>query len=183
MTMLERSKVLVTTTSVAALMALTLAACGSGSESSGGASEQPKSDKTITATQTTQSSTSAKATGSTVKVRNVAPYGKILTDTKGRTLYLFTKEKSSKSECYGACAKAWPPFFTKGKPKAGKGVTASKLGTTKRTDGKTLVTYDDHPLYYYVDEAKAGQVLCQGVDEFGGVWYVVSPSGDAITTG
>ncbi len=119
--------------------------------------------------------------GATVKVGSTS-YGKILQDKRGRTLYLFTKEKSSKSECYGDCARAWPPLFTKGKPKAGKGAIAGKLGTTKRRGGKLQVTYNGHPLYYYVDEDEPNEVLCQAVEEFGGIWYVVDRKGNAVTS-
>ena len=80
---------------------------------------------------------------------------------------------------FGACAEAWPPFYTDGDPQAGKGVEQELLGTTEH-DGKQLVTYNGHPLYYYVNEGP-NEVLCQGVDEFGGVWLVVDPaSGEAI---
>jgi predicted lipoprotein with Yx(FWY)xxD motif len=106
-------------------------------------------------------------------------YGDVLTDTEGRTLYLFDRETTDRSECFGACAEAWPPFYTNGEPQAGKGVKQGLLGTTEH-DGKQLVTYNGHPLYYYVDEGP-NEVLCQGVDEFGGVWLVVDPaSGEAI---
>lgn len=108
-------------------------------------------------------------------------YGKILTDGSGRALYLFTREKSDKSDCYDDCAKAWPPFHTKGEPQAKSPTSQDLIGTTKRRDGSTQVTFNGHPLYYYVDEDEAGEVLCQGVNEFGGIWYVVSPSGEAIT--
>jgi predicted lipoprotein with Yx(FWY)xxD motif len=73
---------------------------------------------------------------------------------------------------------AWPPFYTDGAPKAGAGVAANLLGTTDH-EGKQLVTYNGHPLYYYVEEGP-NEVLCQGVDEFGGLWQVVSPSGSPI---
>lgn len=118
---------------------------------------------------------------STISLGKVSPYGTILQDGRGRTIYLFTKEKTSKSECYDECAEAWPPVTTKSEASAGSGVSESKLGTTKRTDGTTQVTYNDHPLYFYRGETKADQVLCQAVDEFGGIWYVVDKNGDAIT--
>jgi predicted lipoprotein with Yx(FWY)xxD motif len=106
-------------------------------------------------------------------------YGNVLTDSEGRTLYLFDRETTDRSECFGACAEAWPPFYTDGDPQAGKGVKQDLLGTTEH-DGKQLVTYNGHPLYYYVNEGP-NEVLCQGVDEFGGVWLVVDPdSGEAI---
>jgi predicted lipoprotein with Yx(FWY)xxD motif len=114
-----------------------------------------------------------------VKARKT-DYGRILTDGKGRALYLFAKEKTTRSECYGACAKAWPVFYAKGKPKAGKGLEQKLLGTTKRADGRSMVTYNGHPLYYYVTDTKPGQVTCQNVVEYGGKWLVVAPSGKPI---
>jgi predicted lipoprotein with Yx(FWY)xxD motif len=106
-------------------------------------------------------------------------YGQVVADVKGEAFYVFGKEQSSKSKCYGACARAWPPVLTSGKPRAGKGVTAKLLGTTKRSNGKLQVTYDGQPLYYYVDDTP-GNILCQNVSEFGGLWLVVSPGGAPV---
>ncbi|MBJ7459257.1 MAG: hypothetical protein JHD02_08735 [Thermoleophilaceae bacterium] len=107
-------------------------------------------------------------------------FGTILQDSRGRTLYLFTKERSKYSKCYGECAKAWPPLLTTSDPVATGGAIQSKLGTTRRRGGKTQVTYNGHPLYYYVDEDEPNEVLCQNVSEFGGKWYVVNRQGNAI---
>jgi predicted lipoprotein with Yx(FWY)xxD motif len=115
--------------------------------------------------------------GATVDVSKVSGLGKILVDSKGRTLYLFEKDKGPTSTCSGACAAAWPPFTTNGKPKAGSGVTASMLGTTKRSDGTTEVVYNGHPLYRYSGDQNAGDTNGQNLDQFGAEWYVVSPSG------
>jgi predicted lipoprotein with Yx(FWY)xxD motif len=115
-----------------------------------------------------------------VKVRKTR-YGKLLTDGRGRALYLFEREKTERPKCYGACAKAWPVFYAKGTPKAGKGVKQKLLGTAKRRDGRSMVTYNGHPLYYYVTDKKPGVVTCQNVEEFGGLWLVVAPSGNAIS--
>jgi predicted lipoprotein with Yx(FWY)xxD motif len=124
--------------------------------------------------------TAAKRTGKYVKVAKTR-YGTILTDGKGFALYLFTADKTSRSRCSGDCARAWPPFLTKGAPRAGKHVKQSLLGRTKRSGGRTQVTYNGHPLYYYVGDNAPRVVLCQAVLEFGGYWYVVSRSGRAIT--
>jgi predicted lipoprotein with Yx(FWY)xxD motif len=117
--------------------------------------------------------------GETVKVAD-SRYGRILVDGDGRTLYLFDKERGGSSECYGACAQAWPPLLTKGLPRAAGAADAKLIGTTKRSDGSVQVSYRGHPLYHYHGETEAGQVLCQNVSEFGGVWLVVDPGGDAI---
>jgi predicted lipoprotein with Yx(FWY)xxD motif len=107
--------------------------------------------------------------------------GKILVNGKGVTLYLFEKDKKGKSACSGACATAWPPLLTKGKPRASGGAVASKLGTTKRSDGTTQVTYNRHPLYtFFKDANKPGRTTGEGVDAFGAEWYVVGTKGSAI---
>jgi predicted lipoprotein with Yx(FWY)xxD motif len=106
-------------------------------------------------------------------------YGAILADGRGRALYLFTHD-SDRSRCHGACASAWPPFLTKGEPRASGAVRRGLLGTVRRTGGGTQVTYNGHPLYYYVGDKRPGQVRCQGVLEYGGYWYVVNAAGDAV---
>ncbi len=103
--------------------------------------------------------------------------GSMLTDAQGRTLYLLTKDGANMPSCYVSCAQLWPPFITSAKPIAGNGVDASKLGTATRTDGSTQVTYNGHPLYYFAQDAKAGDTNGEG---YGGVWFVISPSGEPI---
>jgi predicted lipoprotein with Yx(FWY)xxD motif len=106
-------------------------------------------------------------------------FGEILFDADDRAIYLFEKETTDESECYGECAVAWPPVLTKGQPTASGAVAGKLLGTTERDDGSLQVTYDGRPLYYYVDEPR-GQVLCHNVDEFGGLWLVIEPSGAPV---
>ena len=109
-----------------------------------------------------------------------SPLGRILVDSKGITLYDFPPDKGTTSVCYGACAALWPPLITHGKPVPGRGVRPSLLGTTKRKDGKLQVTYGGHPLYYFVTDRKPGQTTGQGVNQFGGPWWVISPAGKEI---
>ena len=120
----------------------------------------------------------SKPAGAMVKVVS-SRYGKVVADSKGEALYLFTKDGRGRSQCYGTCAKAWPPFLSKGKPRAGKGINASGLGTRKRSDGKLQVTYKGQPLYYYVAD-KPGLILCQDVFEYGGRWLILRPSGKLV---
>jgi predicted lipoprotein with Yx(FWY)xxD motif len=122
-------------------------------------------------------------TGATKVALSVSPLGRILVDSKGNTLYDFVKDKGDMSSCYGACAALWPPLTTNGKPIAGAGVKASLLGTTKRTDGKLEVTYNGHPLYSFVADSKPGQTTGQGVNQFGGPWWVISAAGKEIHHG
>ena len=122
-------------------------------------------------------------TGGTKVALANSPLGHILVDSKGITLYDFVKDKGTTSACYGACAALWPPLTTKGKPVAGRGVRASLLGTTKRKDGTLEVTYNGHPLYYFVTDRKPGQTTGQGVNQFGGPWWVISAAGKEIHRG
>ena len=122
---------------------------------------------------------SAATRGTTVKIAG-SPLGRILVDSKGITLYDFVKDKGTTSACYGACAALWPPLITHGKPVAGRGARASLLGTTKRKDGKLQVTYGGHPLYYFVTDRKPGQTTGQGLNQFGGPWWVITPAGKEI---
>jgi predicted lipoprotein with Yx(FWY)xxD motif len=145
------------------IVALLAAGCGS----SGG---------TSTATAKAGDGSSA-----TVSVANTG-LGKILVDSKGRTLYLWQKDSGTKSACSGGCAAAWPPLRASSKPSAGSGAKASLLGTTPRSDGKPQVTYDGHPLYLYQGDSKPGDTTGQGSTGFGAPWYVLSPSGNDITT-
>jgi predicted lipoprotein with Yx(FWY)xxD motif len=108
--------------------------------------------------------------------------GKILVDGEGRTLYLFKADTGTASTCDGACASAWPPLTTTGRPTAGPGVSASKLGTTKRSDGTTEITFNGHPLYTFAGDRAPGQTTGQAVDAFGAEWYVLSPAGTTIET-
>ena len=103
-------------------------------------------------------------------------YGKSLFGPSGKVLYVFDADRRNKSRCYGDCAAAWPPLLTKGNPIAGPGVKAGLLGTTRRANGRLQVTYDGHPLYYYVGDP-VGKVLCQHVDEYGGLWLIIKPNG------
>ena len=109
-----------------------------------------------------------------------SPYGRILMTGKHFALYSFSADSRGHSNCYGACAQAWPPLLTKGRPAARGAARSSLLGTTRRRDGSLQVTYRGHPLYRYIRDVKPREVLCQGVDEYGGLWTVVSPDGSPI---
>ena len=116
----------------------------------------------------------------TLTVGNSA-FGRILFDGRGYVLYAFTRDpRGARSKCYGACATAWPPYFRKGSLRAGAGVKRSLLGTTRRRDGRLQVTYAGRPLYYYVGDRQAGQVLCQNAREFGGLWLVMRANGGLV---
>jgi len=109
--------------------------------------------------------------------------GRIVVDGSSRTVYLFEKDKNRHSACYGACAQYWPPLLTHGKPVARMGVKQSLLGTTRRRNGSQQVTYAGHPLYRYVGDTGAGQTNGAGLQDFGGGWDPISPSGRKVESG
>jgi predicted lipoprotein with Yx(FWY)xxD motif len=122
----------------------------------------------------------AATSGTQVKAAKTS-LGRVLVDGHGKTLYLFAIDKRGKSVCAGQCTTFWPPLLTTGaKSVAGTGVKASLLGTTKRTGGKLQVTYNGHPLYFFKEDAKAGQTKGEGMNGFGGLWWAVSPAGAAV---
>ncbi|WP_042384068.1 COG4315 family predicted lipoprotein [Streptacidiphilus melanogenes] len=138
------------------------------------------SSSTKNAVSTPPTSGGASASTSTAALHTASSkYGQILVDSSGRTLYLLTADTGGKSTCSGTCASFWPPDVTTGTPST-SGVTASMVGTTTRTDNTTQVTYNGHPLYTFVKDAKAGDVNGEGITNFGGTWYVVGPNGNAI---
>jgi predicted lipoprotein with Yx(FWY)xxD motif len=100
----------------------------------------------------------------------------MLFDDRGQAIYLFDRETTTTPDCYGDCAGDWPPVLTDGAPVAGGDVRGDLLGTTPRDGGSVQVTYAGHPLYFYAHE-DPGQVLCHGVEEYGGTWLVVTPAG------
>jgi len=107
--------------------------------------------------------------------------GMILVDSQGRTLYLFKKDSGTTSACSGECASAWPPLLSEGKPTVGNGGNSSLVGTIKRADGSTQVTYNGHPLYTFVKDENPGETNGEGVTEFGASWFVLSPTGNQIS--
>jgi predicted lipoprotein with Yx(FWY)xxD motif len=107
-------------------------------------------------------------------------FGQILFDGRGFVLYAFTKDQRGRSVCSGACAAAWPPYVVRSKPRAGVGAKRSLIGTTRRADGRLQVTYAGRPFYYYVGDQAPGQILCQNVSEFGGLWLVARPNGTLV---
>jgi predicted lipoprotein with Yx(FWY)xxD motif len=164
--------------------ALVLGACGGDDEPStqpAGVASSPTAVTTpspiATPTPTPALSPTESMSPGTVVTTGDSEFGEILFDGAGQAIYVFGKEKTSEAECYDECAEEWPPVVTDGDPVAESQVAPDQLGTTKRTDGSTQVTYAGRPLYYYAHES-ANEVKCHNVREFGGLWLVVTPSGD-----
>jgi predicted lipoprotein with Yx(FWY)xxD motif len=123
------------------------------------------------------------AATATVQTRKVGKLGVVLVNSKGRTLYMFVRDKQKKVTCTSkACTVIWPPLkIKKGqKPTAGGAARKSLLGTDKSPDGYRVVTYNHWPLYTYFTDKKPGQATGQGVNNSGGKWFVLSPAGAVV---
>ncbi|WP_242613965.1 COG4315 family predicted lipoprotein [Actinomadura roseirufa] len=175
-----------------AALAMAAASCGGSDNGSSGPTSTPTSAPTSaantggggygTSSPSPSPSPSAPAgAGSTIATATVGNLGQVLVDAQGRTVYLFEKDTGGTSSCFGACAGVWPPVISSGKPQAGTGAKASMLGTTKRNDGTTQVTYGGHPLYNYAPDGNVkGSAKGQALNQFGAEWYVVSPAGKKV---
>jgi predicted lipoprotein with Yx(FWY)xxD motif len=145
-----------------AVLAAVAAGCGGGGATAATSTGPPKT---------------ASGQAATVGVSNTG-IGQILVNSQGLTVYLFKADQGTKSACTGACAAAWPPLLVTAKPTVGTGVNASLLGTTTRTEGKTQVTYNGHPLYRFAQDRKAGETNGQGVSAFGAEWFALNTVGN-----
>jgi predicted lipoprotein with Yx(FWY)xxD motif len=163
-------------------VAALVAACGGGDNqpetAAARATATPSPAATATPAPAAEPARRVRKRGRTIKLVD-SQFGKIIGDGKGQAAYIFDKETTRKSECYGECAEAWPPVLTKGRPRAGKGAKARLLGTTRRRNGTRQVTYRGQPLYYYVHDSP-GNVLCHDVLEFGGLWLVIRRGGKRV---
>jgi len=182
------------TMAVGGVLALGLLASACGSSSTSTASPAASSSGTSGTTTTTSGSSgysssgtsassgsSSAATGAAaLKLTSVSKVGKVLVDSSGFTLYMFSKDSNHKSNCTGACAAAWPPLLTSGKATAGSGASSSLVGTVKDSDGKTQVTYNGWPLYTFSGDTKAGEAKGQGLVAFGGKWAAVTSAGTPV---
>ena len=157
----------------AALLAIALIAAGCGGSASGSAYSAGPYGSAAAAS-------ARSATGATRVGVARSQLGRIVVDGKGRTLYLFEKDKHRRSACYGECATFWPPLLTHGKPVARPGLKQSLLGTTRRANGSQQVTYAGHPLYRFSLDTKPGQTKGEGLNDFGAGWDVLSPAGKKI---
>ncbi len=171
----------------AVLIAAGAAGCGSSKKH---AAQSDASTKTTSTTQSAPSTNAVAAPPPPAKKRGPKPkqvalmtsqYGRVLNAPGGHALYVFTHDTPGRpSTCYGECARKWPPFLVKQTPRARTAVKQGLLGTVGRRGGRLQATYAGRPLYFYFEERDPGEILCQGVDEFGGTWWVVAASGQPV---
>lgn len=152
--------------------ALLLAACGSSSTSASSSSTTSSS-----APSSTPVASSTSSAGTSITTAS-GPDGTHLVGAGGRAIYLWVADAGGQSACSGQCAAAWPPVS--GPATASGAVKASDLATITRSDGTRQVTYNGHPLYYFVADTASGSIKGQGSDSFGAKWWLVAPAGTAI---
>ena len=160
------------TLAIAGALGMGLAACSS--------STSPP--KPATSSSMPPSTTSPLVKNATVDTAVSSQYGTILVNASGMTLYMLTGDTSTASICTTACAAVWPPLTTTGTPTAGTGVGSGMLGTITRSDGTRQVTFNGHPLYTFVPDGSAGKVTGEGINHFGGIWYVLGATGQPVTS-
>jgi predicted lipoprotein with Yx(FWY)xxD motif len=170
---------------VALIAVLAVAGCGS----SGSSTTSSASSEATTASgggglyggseEAAQTTASSEGEATPVSLGTAAGVGKVLVDSNGMTLYYFEKDQkgSGKSKCEGACAAAWPPLTTEGEAEAMSGVNEAMLGTIKRSDGTTQVTYAGWPLYTFVEDKKPGEDNGTDSKAFGASWYPLHSNG------
>ena len=164
------------------LLAILVAACSSGggtaAPSVAPASEPPLASEPPAASAPASEAPASAAAGGAVTVMVAeSDFGPILVDAEGKTLYMFKPDTAGESTCYEDCEANWPPLVVTGDVTVGEGLDAATFTTVARTDGSTQVKAGAWPLYYFANDAAAGDVNGQGQ---GDVWYVVSPAGEPI---
>ena len=168
---------------VAAIVVVVLALTGGSGKKSAAASAATRAPAGATSAYGTPSSSTGASSAGTIIQAQTSSFGRLLTDGHGRKLYLFEADKPNVSKLSAAGLSIWPPFAATGKPQAKSGALAAKIGTITGANGKAQATYDGHPLYYYVGDTKPGQTTGQGVNQFCGPWWVLSPAGKEIHRG
>lgn len=166
-------------------LALSLASvsCGTADNAAGPESDPTTTTPSVSSTPSPDETESPRGTtpqrrGTTITTAS-SEFGEVLWGPNRQVVYIWEKEPSTKAACYGDCAAAWPPVLTTGEPVAAGEVEGALLGTTTRRDGSKQVTYDGHPLYYYAHEGP-GEVKCHNVATHGGLWWVITPSGQRV---
>src|SRR5947209_16820592 len=159
----------------ASRLTLAVAAVGLFAAACGGSS----SGKAQVASNNVPSSAASNAGAKVFITTHKGPAGTYLTDSQGKSLYMFALDTGGQSQCNGSCATHWPPLTGASAMTSGAANDA-QTGTTQRSDGTTQITYAGHPLYFYAGDAKPGDTKGQGINLDGGQWWLVDPSGKAI---
>jgi len=151
----------------AAGIALLTAACGGGTSSTAGAGGAPTSQAGVPAS-------AGQALGT-----KTTSLGTVLVAPSGKTLYMFSSDSAGHSACSAACASFWPPVTAPTSPTGPAGVTAT-LGVLTRSDGTRQLTVAGLPVYTFAGDSGPGATSGQGLNKFGGLWYVLTSAGSIV---
>ena len=162
MSSLWASRPIVTTAAAVSLATPAIAACGDGSD-------------------TPQPPMTASGRFATIGLESAGSLGKVLVDSRGRSLYSLRKDSGGRSSCVAAYAASWPPVRAQSTSLAGAGLSAAKLTTTARFDGGPQVLYNGHPLSRFTGTPKPGDINGQRVTAFGAAWFAVSRAGQVVS--
>lgn len=176
----------ITTSLFALLFSLSLTSLGCDRQRAA----EPQADTVIgdgeraTQAETQPQSASANPSAVSLTTRTKPGLGTYIADGQGRSLYLFESDDGAEgSACYDVCAESWPPLILQdgqAQPAVGEGLDASMLATIQRRDGQVQVTYGGWPLYYWMEDAQPGDTTGQDIEDAGGEWYLVTPSGEKV---
>lgn len=121
------------------------------------------------------------ASGGITLIETRSP-GSYVATAGGMSLYTLVDENLQPLPCESECLEAWPAFTGEATlAEAGIALDANLIGTTQLEDGSTQVTYNDHPLYTFAgDEGDPGRTEGQGVQGFGGTWYLLDDMGQPL---
>jgi predicted lipoprotein with Yx(FWY)xxD motif len=165
--------------------AATAAACSS-SSSSGSSAATPATSATPASSAPASSAPASASTTATVSVKSVPGVGSVLVNAEGKTLYMLTSEKGGKITCTASngCTQVWPEttLASGAKATAGSGVQSALLGTVTGAAGSPEVTYNHWPLYTFSGDSGPGVAHGQGLQSFGGTWYVLNAAGSPVTS-
>ena len=102
-----------------------------------------------------------------------SPYGTILVDSLGKTLYYFADDipGSGKSTCTAECAALWPAISAD-TAKMTAPLIPADFGSITRADGSEQTTYHGRPLYYSRSDSHPGDINGENVRN---IWFVVRP--------
>jgi predicted lipoprotein with Yx(FWY)xxD motif len=160
------------------MVALILTACQPDSPTPAATDPAPTTPPTAEATaELPATGEQSTAPGLVLKLPHIQIFGEILVDSEGMTLYMFTVDEPNQSNCDEGCLQVWPPLLAEGEVDAGDGVDPTLIGTGTMLDGRSIVTYNEMPLYYWAGDTQPGDTNGQGVNN---VWFVVSPQGEMI---
>jgi predicted lipoprotein with Yx(FWY)xxD motif len=102
----------------------------------------------------------------------------VLVTTKGRSLYSLSAERTGKFACTGACTNRWHPLVVS--PGTSQ-IGPVELGTTKRPNGQTQVTFKGHPLYSFTGDTARNRTAGRGRHGgSGGIWRLATISAGSV---